>query len=143
MFVFRKTWRALFSWNTRFEIRPFALLPFRSYQNTSTIFIFWATCQFKSLMIKCNYRFEGLNIMLVTMTSRLIPMLSSLMEDMKSKTDMQCKNLPCLEECDIYSCTSPWKRMLVMMHTISIPSLLIDLFFAAHEKVLVIFFWGS
>ena len=26
MFVFRKIWRALFSWNTRFEIRPFALL---------------------------------------------------------------------------------------------------------------------
>ena len=27
MFVFRKIWRALFSSNTRFEIRPFALLP--------------------------------------------------------------------------------------------------------------------
>ena len=27
MFVFRKIWRALFSWNIRFEIRPFALLP--------------------------------------------------------------------------------------------------------------------
>ena len=27
MFVFRKIWRALFFWNTRFEIRPFALLP--------------------------------------------------------------------------------------------------------------------
>ena len=27
MFVFRKIWRALFPWNTRFEIRPFALLP--------------------------------------------------------------------------------------------------------------------
>ena len=27
MFVFRKIWRALFSWNTHFEIRPFALLP--------------------------------------------------------------------------------------------------------------------
>ena len=26
MFVFRKIWRALFSRNTRFEIRPFALL---------------------------------------------------------------------------------------------------------------------
>ena len=25
MFVFRKIWRALFSWNTRFEIRPFAI----------------------------------------------------------------------------------------------------------------------
>ena len=25
MFVFRKIWGALFSWNTRFEIRPFAL----------------------------------------------------------------------------------------------------------------------
>ena len=27
MFVLRKIWRALFSWNTCFEIRPFALLP--------------------------------------------------------------------------------------------------------------------
>ena len=26
MFVFPKIWRALFSWNTRFEIRPFGLL---------------------------------------------------------------------------------------------------------------------
>ena len=26
-FVFRKIWRALFSWNTRFELRIFALLP--------------------------------------------------------------------------------------------------------------------
>ena len=26
MFVFQKIWRALFPWNTRFEIRPFALL---------------------------------------------------------------------------------------------------------------------
>ena len=27
MFVFWKNWRALFSFNTRVEIRPFALLP--------------------------------------------------------------------------------------------------------------------
>ena len=27
MFVFRKIWHALYSCNTRFEIRPFALLP--------------------------------------------------------------------------------------------------------------------
>ena len=31
MFFFRKIWRALFSWNTRFEIRPFALLPTKSF----------------------------------------------------------------------------------------------------------------
>ena len=30
MFVFRKIWRALFSWNTRFEVRLFALLPTQS-----------------------------------------------------------------------------------------------------------------
>ena len=30
MFVFQRTWRALFSLNTRFEIRPFALLPTKS-----------------------------------------------------------------------------------------------------------------
>ena len=27
MFIFQKIWRAWFSCNTRFEIRPFALLP--------------------------------------------------------------------------------------------------------------------
>ena len=27
IFVFQKIWHALFSWNTRFQIRPFALLP--------------------------------------------------------------------------------------------------------------------
>ena len=27
MFIFRKIWRVLFSWNTRFENRPFALPP--------------------------------------------------------------------------------------------------------------------
>ena len=36
MFVFRKIWRALFSCNTRFEIRPFALLP-KKCQNFHTI----------------------------------------------------------------------------------------------------------
>ena len=32
MSVFRKIWRALFSWNTRFEICPFTLLPTNSGQ---------------------------------------------------------------------------------------------------------------
>ena len=27
MFVFQKIWRGLFFWDTRFKIRPFALLP--------------------------------------------------------------------------------------------------------------------
>ena len=34
MFIFRKIWCALFSWNTHFEIRPFALLP-----TTSSVFL--------------------------------------------------------------------------------------------------------
>ena len=33
MSVFRKIWRTLFSCNTRFEIRTFALLPTLSYQS--------------------------------------------------------------------------------------------------------------
>ena len=33
MFVFRKIWRTLFSWNTRFEIHPFALLPTKYHLN--------------------------------------------------------------------------------------------------------------
>ena len=34
MFIFRKIWRALFSWNTRFEIRPFALLQTNYFRKT-------------------------------------------------------------------------------------------------------------
>ena len=30
---FPEIWRALFSWNTRFEIRPFALLPAKQHQD--------------------------------------------------------------------------------------------------------------
>ena len=37
MFVFRKIWHALFSWNTRFEIRPFASLP-TSLQKDHTLY---------------------------------------------------------------------------------------------------------
>ena len=31
VFLFRKIWHALFSWNTCFEIHPFALLPTKSW----------------------------------------------------------------------------------------------------------------
>ena len=34
MFVFRKIWRTLFSWNTRSEIRPFTLLPTKFWFNS-------------------------------------------------------------------------------------------------------------
>ena len=30
MFVFQRIWRAVLSWNTRFEVHPFALLPTKS-----------------------------------------------------------------------------------------------------------------
>ena len=33
MFVFRKIWCTLFSWNTRFEICPFALLPTKYWKD--------------------------------------------------------------------------------------------------------------
>ena len=33
MFIFRKIWRALFSWNNRFGIRPFALLPTQQFNS--------------------------------------------------------------------------------------------------------------
>ena len=36
--VFQKIWRALFSWNTRFEIRPFALLP--KTQRSQDVYLF-------------------------------------------------------------------------------------------------------
>ena len=44
MFVFQKIWRALFSWNTRFKIRPFALLndDFYPYFIVSALWVtFW------------------------------------------------------------------------------------------------------
>ena len=43
IFVFRKIWHALFSWNTRFGIRPFAILPIAIWRFTklSVIKIFW------------------------------------------------------------------------------------------------------
>ena len=37
MFVIRKIWRALFSWNTRFEIHPSALLPRKNTQNDNLL----------------------------------------------------------------------------------------------------------
>ena len=46
MFVFRKIWCALFCWNTRFEIRPFALLPTKSTK------IYWSIL--KSFLIDKN-----------------------------------------------------------------------------------------
>ena len=38
-FVFRKIWFALFSWNTRLEIRPFALLPTNSELFFNAVFL--------------------------------------------------------------------------------------------------------
>ena len=37
MFVFRKIWRALFSWSTRFEIDPFAFLPVIEFVNINVL----------------------------------------------------------------------------------------------------------
>ena len=39
LFDFRKIWRALFPWNIRFKIRPFALLPTNSHKFTIAIAI--------------------------------------------------------------------------------------------------------
>ena len=44
MFAFRKIWRALFSYNTRFEIRPFALLPLNSKKSLGQNFQRQRTC---------------------------------------------------------------------------------------------------
>ena len=54
MFVFGKIWRALFSWNTRFEIRPFTLLPMSSYVE-SVIF----RCPDAKLFVLWAYAYEG------------------------------------------------------------------------------------
>ena len=45
MFVFRKIWRALFSWNTRFEIRPFVLLPTCWWMKLKQkLSVWWESC---------------------------------------------------------------------------------------------------
>ena len=38
MFVFRKFWRAWLCWNTRFEIRPLALLPTKCISNVLKLY---------------------------------------------------------------------------------------------------------
>ena len=52
-FVFWKIWRALFPWNTRFEIRPFALLPKRYPVNANKS---WARYTFFE---RCSFRWHG------------------------------------------------------------------------------------
>ena len=56
MFVFRKIWRDLFSWNTRFEIRSFALLPatwkFRLWKDSYSV----STTQFKLQILIAKYK---------------------------------------------------------------------------------------
>ena len=62
MFVFRKIWRALFSWNTRFEIRPFALLPtFRQYQKNiafSILYFFSSVASPTNVQIFISFLFS-------------------------------------------------------------------------------------
>ena len=50
-FVFRKIWRALSSWNTRFEIRPFALLPAILPLCNCFTFTFWRLTSQKNLFL--------------------------------------------------------------------------------------------
>ena len=51
MFVFRKIWRALFSWNTGFEIHPFALLSM--YYIITTFFLINMTPLENPLPLEC------------------------------------------------------------------------------------------
>ena len=55
MCVFRKFWRALFSWNTRFEIPPFALLRTK-YQTINTLQIIFSSFKtiWKDLAYYCK-----------------------------------------------------------------------------------------
>ena len=78
MFVFQNIWRALFSWNTRFDIRPFALLPtfyrilfFSGHHQTVATFYHYFV-HFSSFQTSLNEFFEtyrvwekniGLNLM--------------------------------------------------------------------------------
>ena len=60
MFVFRKIWRALFSWNTCFEIRPFALLPtnFRCFFNLTLPMLHFYN-PWKQKIFRFFYGFKG------------------------------------------------------------------------------------
>ena len=61
MFVFRKFWRALLSWNTRFEIRPFALLPTKySITGSKLLAIFIFKCwHVRKIHAEFSYFFDG------------------------------------------------------------------------------------
>ena len=60
---FRKIWRALFSWSTRFEIRPFALLPTFTWLNSKHCSIsFDSLWKFQQVCFKmCLTRFCALS----------------------------------------------------------------------------------
>ena len=73
MFVFRKIWRALFSWNTHLEIHPFALLLWKTCKFPNTFsFEISRTCKLSKCYymlasaLKCGKNRRMLNPFLVT-----------------------------------------------------------------------------
>ena len=70
MLVFRKIWLVLFSWNTGFEIRSFALLPtynlIKELSNGGGSFIFNTFRPFTKIFYTDDYMLETINFMKAT-----------------------------------------------------------------------------
>lgn len=93
---------------------------------------------FKVLLINFScfvIRFEGLNIMLVTMTSRVILLLSNLADELKIEGTGDAIVSTKQETFDVFAKTGAVQRLQFILTLIPIPELLLDLFFAANEKV--------
>ena len=81
--------------------------------------------------------FEGINIMLVTMTSRVILLLSSLIDETSIETNPVVdppKDDQSAMHLDLFDTTSAQMRLRALMSSLHLPSLLLDLFLAAYGK---------
>ena len=74
MFVFRKIWCAFFSLNTRFEIRPFALLPTTERVIQQTYLKFATNTSHNRL--RSGQSLHQFNSFLLTLTDTLVFLLS-------------------------------------------------------------------
>ncbi|XP_057290056.1 E3 ubiquitin-protein ligase UBR4-like isoform X1 [Hydractinia symbiolongicarpus] len=89
--------------------------------------------------VNSNWKwFEGLNIMLVTMTSRVILLLSNLADELKIEATGDSIISTKQETFDVFAKTGAVQRLQFILTLIPIPELLLDLFFAANEKGIVL-----
>lgn len=73
--------------------------------------------------------------MLVTMTSRVILLLSSLTDELSIETSATPKVDAQADTLNLFENNSAQVRLQLLMSSLHLPSLLLDLFLAAYEKV--------